>query len=125
MLGRTGRNAARYLRGMELWSGFVFVTVIIPAVLTGKPANPSWPEPTTPGGRYALLTLHMFSTVFLPVGYFCLVAVLVGTTNCCRALLYASARRMERAVGFEQVRTHGLLITKKHPLSQGASPVAL
>ena len=95
----------RVLRGLEYYSGIVFVSVMVPALLTGKPANPTWPEPTTPAGRYALLTLHLFSTAFLPTGFFTLVALLYGFTGSCTVMYHALGARLERAHDSQQVQS--------------------
>ena len=105
------------------WSGFVFVTVLVPALLTGEPANPAWPKPTTPAGRWALFTLHFFSTVFLPVAFFCGVAMLRGTTFCAGALMTAVGELTRRARTESEVRR--LLAGTTHLLGDGCTDTLL
>ncbi|KAE8737591.1 Odorant receptor 36 [Frankliniella occidentalis] len=109
MLRRTATSSSRFIRGGEIWSCFVMISIGLPVALTGKPANPTWPPPDTPAQWWSLLVLHCLSTVFLPAAYFSLFPLITSLFRQCSALEHAIAKLLERAHTFQQVRDATLL----------------
>ncbi|KAK3930506.1 Odorant receptor Or2 [Frankliniella fusca] len=103
-LQRAARRASRVVRGSEVWGCFVIVSILVPVALTGEPANPTWPPPTTRTAWWALFCLHFFSTIFLPIGLFPMTAFIMSLSNQCAALNQAVARLIQKANTPQQVR---------------------